>query len=120
MDEIRKERGQVAGPTASTLTIRDVMARAGLNVRFLYGPHHRTTTKPRVEAFVQEVNAFRKEEADADAGPTLEDELDEMRRRYEKLARHTNMWVQQLLEARRRIRDLERAAVRGGRRASGS
>lgn len=93
------------------LTIQDVLKRAGLNPKFLYGSRHKGSTKVEVESFVNEVNAAseRRDRAEPEDTPLARARADaeHWQARHARLASHVNGWFVEMRTLRRRIRDLE-------------
>jgi len=108
VEEIRRERAAGGHVPAEPLTLRAVMARAGLNHRFLYGERHKLTTKPRIEAFVEQMNAAAREVAQSSTPlDAARDEAKEWQERYEKALRHAHLWAHRVRALQRRVRELE-------------
>ena len=93
------------------VTLRDVIARAKLSEKFLYGAKHKDTTKPAIEAELADINA-RLAARTVQQAPTLTEvekaraEAEHWKVRYEKLARHCNLWFARMREQQQVIRDL--------------
>lgn len=111
MEALGRELEAKAYDLAQPLTIKDVMARAGVNPKLLYGPRHREVTKPQVEAFVKQVNAARAQRRQAEEVQTplmkAKEDMAYWKERYEKLAQHAHLWKHRMFQQQRRIRELE-------------
>lgn len=111
METLGRELEASGYDLAEPLSIKDVMSRAGVNPKFLYGPRHREVTKPQVEAFVKQVNALRAQRREAGEVQTpletAKKQTAYWKERYEKLAQHANLWKQRMFQQQRRIRELE-------------
>ena len=93
------------------LTVQDVLERAGLNSKFLYGSKHKGSTKVEVESFVNEVNCTseKRGRAEPEDTPLARARADAMhwQARHARLASHVNGWFAEMRTLRRRLRDLE-------------
>ena len=107
------------GYQAEPLSLKDVTVRAGLGEKFLYGPKHKTTTKPAIEAILKEINGRIEERRRISTEPVLTDleqaklEADYWKQRYEKLARYGNLWFARMRDQQRMIRELQKQAGNG-------
>lgn len=109
--DIRSELAAKDFDLIRPLTIRDVLERAGLNPKFLYGSKHKSSTKFEVESFVAEVNVVSEKRCRADAQDTplarARADAEHWQARHARLASHVNGWFAEMRTLRRRIRDLE-------------
>ena len=109
LDAIRAEVRAADGDRP--VTLKDVVARAGLGEKFLYSLKHKNTTKPIMEAAVAEINELSRRNR-VSAEPVQSDleraraEARYWKERYEKLARHGNLWFARMREQQRTIREL--------------
>ncbi len=96
MDKIIEElRSGKLGRHTASIDQAYVLRLAGLNRDFLKGHAHRDTTRPKVVAFISEVNeALRSESEDPeDVIVRLRDEIKETDRRYKAVCDRINDWA---------------------------
>jgi hypothetical protein len=99
------------------MTMAEAQVAAGLNEKFVYGKKHKTlpevpsagglSTRDKLDKWVQEYNTEYEKlcaKSARDDGPV--DDAAYWRERYEKLARHANLWHARMRQMRKRLRDL--------------
>lgn len=88
-------------------TLKDMQLRAGLGEKFLYGPKHKETTKPWVEQWIEKVRTEASRRKKDNEEPEESEDAKYWQERYEKLARHANLWFVRMRQLQKRVRDLE-------------
>jgi hypothetical protein len=119
LDRLEIEIRQGRGPE-DPLDFKTVSTNAGVGPKFLYGKKHNQSfdgapsTKDVVEDKLKSLNKIiveRKEvmvrTSERDDADSLKSEAAYWKERYEKLARHTNLWFARIREQQRAIRRLK-------------
>lgn len=92
------------------LSLKELVARARLNTKFLYGPRHKDTTRLEAERWIRRMNDEReKHVATAEAETplaTAKRDAEYWKLRYERLARHANLWFARMRDQERQLREL--------------
>lgn len=98
------------------MTMAEVQLAAGLNEKFVYGKKHKTvpegaragslSTKDKLDKWVQDYNAEYEKLRASKEGDDPADDAAYWRERYEKLARHANLWHARMRQMQKRLRDL--------------